>query len=88
MKRSATEVVVGMLKAFVIASQKAIAVSLPVSVLPAPNREEAGRAVLVKVRAFGIITLPAPAVFRTGAQTIMVTLLVGVRAIAVIAVVR
>ena len=88
MKPSAEEIVLVVVVSLFIPAQKAIAISHAVRSRTAEDGQESAGAVPVKVRAFRIVALAAPRIARARQQAILVTLLVRVRAIAIVTIVR
>src|SRR5205085_4398009 len=84
----AGEVAFIVLIAFFIAAQEAISISLLVRAPAAENREESGRAMLVKMGPLRVIALPALRILRARVQAILVAALVSVRAITIAAIIR
>jgi hypothetical protein len=88
MKIAATEVPWPILVAFLVAAQKTVAISLLVRAAGAEDREETRVATLVEVRALRIEALTSPPIIGAREQTILVTTVIGVRAVLIGAIVR
>jgi hypothetical protein len=88
MKASAAEIVLVVLITLFVAAQKTIAISRAVRSRTAEDSQKPAGAMPVKVRAFRIVTLAAARIIRARVQTVLVTLVVRVRAITIVAIVR
>lgn len=88
MKAPAAEIGFVVLVAFIITMEEAVAIRLLVSATAPEKREEAGCAVFVEMRTLRIITFSPTPIVRARKQAIVVTLIVGVGAISIVAIVR
>ncbi len=87
-KTSADEIILIVLKPFVVTTKEPVAISLAVRSRASEDRQESAGAMLIKVRALRIVALSAPGIVRAGIQPIPIALFIGIRAVSIVSVVR
>jgi hypothetical protein len=88
MKTAAKKVSLPVLKAFLIAAQKAVTIGLTVRSAPAKDRQKTRVAALVEVGTLRIIALISSSIIGAGKQAIPIAPFIGVGAVSIAAIVR
>jgi hypothetical protein len=88
MKTAAKKVSLPVLKALLIAAQKAVAIGLTVRSAPAKDRQKTRVAALVEVRTLRLIALISSSIIGAGKQAIAVAPFIGIGAVSIATIVR